>query len=148
MTHVIDVLRGSKKQSIIQHGHDQLSVHGIAKEYSVDELRSYMKQLVDKSLIAVAGEPYPILSVTEYGKNRLRDRQTIQLVPPLKIADAKKKSEKVAAYDEGVFEHLRQLRKELATERGVPPFMVFSDVSLQEMAHYLPADSQSFLSIT
>jgi len=150
MSYVCDVMRGSRGKKIIQNRHHHLPVHGIGRDYSSDELKQLIRILVSKGLLIKAEGQYPIICLSERGKDVLNSREEMILEQPRKVeVKAKPKKEKeVLPYDQGLFDKLRMLRKELADQADVPPFVIFSDVSLREMAYYLPQSDESFLQIS
>jgi ATP-dependent DNA helicase RecQ len=146
--YIIDILRGKNTKQIRERNHAGLSVYGIVKDFSDDALREIIKSLMHKNLIEKAPGDYPILQLTKYGKEFLKNKGTISLPKPKKEETENKfKIEDDHDYDENLFEILRELRRKLATELNVPPFVVFSDVSLREMAYYFPATENDFLNI-
>ncbi len=147
-THVSQVLTGRRVKSVTARGHDGLSVFGVVNDYTAKSLRELMATLVNRGLLSRSDLPYPTLSVTPQGRRFLKNRESIEL--PL-LESAKRVTRRARAeldYDEALFQKLRELRAELAAERGVPPYIVFGDVSLREMAHYYPQSDDSFLKIT
>ena len=151
---IISVLRGSKNKNVLQQGHDQLSVFGIAREESEEELKYFISLLINKGLLIKSEGQYPILSVTNNGRNFLKTREKIVLPKP-QFEEVEEVSSAVGTglgesleYDRELFEELRILRKKLADEQGVPPFVIFGDVSLQQMAYFFPQSSSSFLKIS
>ena len=112
-----------------------MSVYGIVDDFSKEDLRRIISQLVSRKLIVKSGDEYPILELSPRGKDFLKQREEIRL-PKLKaIAKLSQPSDAVEAeYDRELFEKLRLLRKELADEQGVPPFVVFGDLALRQMA--------------
>ena len=145
MNHIIDVLVGAKNKKILERDHDELSVYGIVNDFSKEELRRIITQLVYKNLIVKSGDEYPILELSPRGQDFLRQREKIRLPKPKAIAKLSQPSDAVAAeYDRDLFEKLRFLRKELANEQGVPPFVVFGDLALRQMAVYLPQSEENF----
>ena len=143
--HVIDVLRGANVSRVRELGHDRLSVHGVAGDTSEDELHRLIEQLLEKGLLAKQGDRYPTLAVTDAGWRFLDARERLVLTRPIRTdgAAAAPRTRELD-YDRGLFEKLRLLRKELADEMGVPPYVVFGDRSLQQMAHYLPQTRDDF----
>lgn len=149
IAHVIQVLRGSENQTVLKNGHDSLSVYGIIKEYSRDELKHLIRSLIDHGLLRLSDGEYPILQVTDEGVLFLREKQSINLPKPkAEEISARKKTSQELTPSEPVFEALRKLRKHIADEAHVPPFVIFSDVALIEMAHFLPQTDDDFLEIT
>ncbi len=148
-SHIIRVLTGSKSKKIRSLGHDKLSVYSIVQDFSREELRNIINQLVKKGYLAQEIGKYPILKMTDKGYLFLKNRETIKL-PKSREIDYKtdRFNEDSPQYNGGLFEKLRILRKKIADQKSVPPFVVFGDVSLQEMAYYLPQSIDSFSKIS
>ncbi len=155
--HVIDVLRGSANQKVVERGHDRLSVHGIAAELSVYELRQIFGALSARGLLEKRGAEYPVIGVSPSGRLWLKNREELTLPKPQKPATARTAAksrplsptsrEGLTGQREELFQELRALRKRLADERGVPPFVIFGDISLKEMALRQPRDLDGFADI-
>lgn len=149
VSHVADVLRGSRAKRIIESGHDKLSVYGIARDFSKDEIRGISRQLIEGGLLAKAGGEFPTLSVTSAGREFLRSRAVLHLTRKKEsVPERNRSAESSLAYDRGLFELLRDRRRVLAEERSIPPYMVFGDASLVQMAYFLPQSRESFARIT
>jgi len=148
--HILHVLRGARIKKVLELGHDKLSVFGIAKDASEEEIMYFINLLIAKGLIAKSDGEYPTLYLTNRGKQFLNNREKIVLPAPQfeKEESVAEKKKGALEYDTGLFEQLRVLRKNLADQKGVPPFVVFSDVALQEMAYYFPQNAESFLQIS
>jgi ATP-dependent DNA helicase RecQ len=151
--HVIDVLRGRRTERVEAREHDQLSTFGLLAEMSVSELRNVIDQLVDQGVLAVEGEPYPVLRITDDGGELLRGRRDCRLMrvpaPAATPRDRRRRGRSgatatqpgeapLAAAEQELFERLRALRREIAAERGVPPYVVFHDTTLRELARVRP----------
>ncbi len=146
-TYVSQVLTGRRVKSVVDRNHDSLSVFGIVDDYTAKAIREIMATLVSRGLLARSSDSrYPTLSVTRQGRRFLNQRESIELPILEGMKRAKKRAE--LDYDNDLFQKLRELRTRLASERGVPPYVVFGDVSLREMAHYYPQSEDSFLRIT
>lgn len=148
--YVIDVLRGSGSKKIRERGHSGLTVFGIAADFSVNELRQLIGSLVAKKLLEKQGLEYPLIKVTEDGRRWLKLGESINLPKPKadsETVSASQQESEEAHYDRDLFEELRVLRKRLAGDREVPPFVIFGDVSLREMSLYLPQTQESFSAI-
>ena len=149
VSYVADVLRGSRAKRVIETGHDKLSVYGIARDFSKDEITSISRQLVDEGLLAKEKGEYRTLSVTASGREFLQSRATLRLTRKKESAPERKRSaDSHLYYDRGLFELLRNVRRELAEERSVPPYVVFGDASLVQMAYFVPQSRESFSRIT
>ena len=147
VNHVVDVLRGSRSKRLMEWRHNELSVYGIAVDYSADELKELFAALVDRGLLARAQGEYATIYVTEDGRDFLRRRDTLRLRKPEPAAAPRSRPGDLE-YDAGLFERLRALRRRLADEQAVPPFVVFGDAALREMAHYAPRSLESFSAIS
>jgi ATP-dependent DNA helicase RecQ len=155
--HILHVLRGARIKKVLELGHDKLSVFGIAKDRTEEEISYFISLLVAKGLIAKSDGEYPTLSLTSLAKKFLKNKEKIILPAPQFEKEPEGSGQETLnrqgkkgalEYDMGLFEQLRALRKKLADEKGVPPFVVFSDVALQEMAYYFPQNKESFLQIS
>ncbi|MFA5926490.1 MAG: DNA helicase RecQ [Parcubacteria group bacterium] len=147
--YIIDVLTGAKNKKISERGHQELSVFGIVKDFSKEELRNIIGQLVSKKLIAKTGDEYPVLALGECGKDFLKKREKISLFKPDSGAELSQKGDAIETdYDRELFDQLRLLRKKIADEKGVPPFVVFGDLALTQMASYFPQSEDSFSKIS
>jgi ATP-dependent DNA helicase RecQ len=149
ITHVVDVLRGSKKERILSLGHDTLSTYGIGSDRSQEYWVSLLRHLVHRGYLVQDVGSFSVLRLTPSSAPLLKGKETLTMAEPrLKPVAAPKTSVRRKAgdidYDRDLFEILRALRKRLADQEGVPPFVIFSDLSLAEMAAYLPMDSVSF----
>ena len=144
--HVIDVLVGSRDKRVLALGHDQLSVYGIVKDFSKRQLKEIVGQLQARGLLMRSEGDYPTVAVSPEGWEFLRERGTVTLIRPAIDTGASRSRAAVEAknYDAELFEKLRALRKRLAEERNVPPYVVFSDVSLRHMAVAYPRSEEEF----
>lgn len=146
------VLKGSQEQRIMQSGHNQLSTWGILSDESLTSIRSWIEQLTAQKFVCKAGE-YNVLEVTEDGWRLLRGELTPNLLVPKEAATAEGQAESAIAADswEGVdrelFEVLRQLRRQKADDKQVPPYVVFSDAALRDMARRRPSTLDGFLEV-
>lgn len=151
--HVIKVLRGSKEKRVIQYGHDQLSVYGIGADQPEDHWRQLAEQLIHDGTLATSADQFRTLQLTAESKEILKGERAITM-PVSPIASQGGSSRRSTSQDDlgpvdsELFEKLRGLRKQLADEQGVPPYVVFGDKSLRQMAATLPTDDHAFLSIS
>lgn len=150
LLHTIDVLRGSHSEKIRMAGHDQLSTFGIGKEKSVHYWRHLAWQLIHKNYCEQDLQQFQVLKLLPKAIPVLKGEESIFLsIPadrPKKEKTAKRKTEKMP--DSPLFQALRSLRREIADEENKPPFMIFSDATLHEMAHYKPQTPDDLLNIT
>ena len=144
--YVADVLLGKNSQQITENLHHDLSVFGIVSDFNKDEINHFMRSLISLGFLQVSPGKYSTVSITEKGAQFLRQKESLEL-PKMREDQEESASRRKAKYDLGLFEKLRVLRKQIADKNNVPPFMIFSDVSLQEMARYFPANENNFAKI-
>jgi len=151
MGQVIDVLRGSENQRILNLGHNRLSTYGIGADRSKEAWGALIRQLVHLGYLKQDMANYSVLQLTGTARPLLRGEEALILPKPrVKPKAAKKPSRKRIGefdYNAELFQALRQLRKGIADREGVPPYIVFGDATLAEMAAYLPKDEEAFLQI-
>ncbi len=143
--HVVDVLRGADTEAIRQRGHNELSTYGIGGELKRGEWQAIGRELLRLGLVQCAPGKFATLSLTPAGLEALRKRTSIVLTKQIEIAEkAARRKPGAIECDEVLFERLRTLRRQLADERGVPAYIIFSDVSLREMARSYPTNANEF----
>jgi ATP-dependent DNA helicase RecQ len=150
MRHVVDVLRGADNERVRNLRHNELSTHGIGSERSDAEWTSLFRQLIHRGYLIQDIANYSVLKLTEEARPLLKGEVQLELAKPRLRETGKKKRKLVAAVegrDELLFELLRELRKDLAREEGVAPFMVFGDAALTQMAILLPSSRAEFLEV-
>jgi ATP-dependent DNA helicase RecQ len=150
--HVIDVLMGKDTDKVRQHGHDQLGVYGIGAELEQQQWRSVLRQLVVLGLLTVDSAGYGALQLSEKSRPLLRGEVDLPLRRDLLVArkarKPKRKSVDIAEQDRGLFDALRDCRRELAEENSVPPYVIFHDATLMQMATDKPATPDALLEIS
>ena len=147
-SHIVDILLGSENEKVLRWEHNRLSTYGIGKELTKKQWMHISRQLLNMGHLKQDGE-YHTLSLTPKALEALRNREAIMGTMP--EAERAKKAEKKKAeleYNNALFALLRQKRKELADEAGVPPYVIFSDKTLAEMAAYYPQSITSLLTIS
>ncbi len=151
--HVAEVLKGANTERIRQLGHDQLSTHGLLSAYSVNDISDWIDQLITQGFLVREGE-YLTLSMTEEGRRLMKGDGQVRLNLPRKEAPKSKSSKKAAAggitlapAEEAIFEALREWRREVARERGVPPYVILNDATLRELAHLRPAGMHALMGV-
>ena len=154
--HVIKVLRGSKEQRIIDYGHDKLSVYGIGADQPDGHWRQLAEHLIHEGTIATSADQFRTLHLTPQSKQILKGELEITM-PISRVASSPSTSSRSSSsrvelelgpIDQELFEKLRAIRKQLADDQGVPPYVVFGDKSLRQMAAKLPTNDQAFLTIS
>jgi ATP-dependent DNA helicase RecQ len=145
--HVTNVLRGSDSDQVRSRGHHELSVFGLMKDATIDELRGYIDQLLAHGLLQQSGDEYPILQISAEGHALLKNANA---APELSLARQKRpdrnrlpkrarvETEGWDGVDRELFEELRVLRLEIARRRRVPPYVIFHDTTLREIARVKP----------
>lgn len=151
MGHVIDVLRGSEKERVLKLGHDRLSTYGIGADKGQDYWSTLLRHLVHHGYLIQDVGDYSVLKLTEAAGPLLKGDKTLSMAAPRVKATSARAASRAARrkagdidYDPGLFERLRALRKQLADQEGVPPFVIFSDISLAEMAALAPRTEHEF----
>ena len=150
--YVIAVLRGMQNQKIIERQHDKLSVYSIGKDKSKEHWQSVIRQLIHLGFVQqVISELNPTLQLTESAKVILKGEEPLELAMP-RISSISKivhnpQRQGVANYDKDLFARLRFLRKQIADKENIPPYIVFNDATLQEMAQYMPTSNIEMLQI-
>lgn len=139
-TMLIDVLRGSKNKKVIELKFNELSTYGLMKDYSVEQLKTFINTLISHGFISVLEGTYPVLGLNDMSRKILIGEQKV-LFKEVKLS--KKISE-----DNELFELLRTLRYNLANENNVPPYVIFGDATLKEMAIKYPINKNSMLQIS
>lgn len=139
-TMVIDVLRGSKNKKVLHMNFDSLSTYGIMKDYSSDELKTFLNTLVSHGYISQGGGTYPVLALNNKSMDVIKNKEKVMF---------KEFKVKVKQNDNNeLFEVLRKLRYNLAKEAGIPPYIIFGDGTLKEMSTKIPKNKEEFLEIS
>src|SRR5437667_1883825 len=145
LNHVVDVLRDADTEAIRQRGHNELSTYGIGRELKREAWQAIGRELLRLGLVECAPGRFATLSLTPAGLETLRTRTPVTLTKQVDVAEKAARSRIGAiACDELLFERLRGLRRTLADERDVPAYVIFSDVTLREMARNYPATPTEF----
>jgi len=151
-SYVIDILRGAETERILSAGHTQLSTWGIGKALSKDDWRQVVRALLHQGLLREAGDPYPVLTLPVEAGAVLRGEREVKLaMAPRPVRERRRKGRErempEPVGDEVLFLALRSLRKRLADERNVPPYVVFADRALRAMADAKPTSLEAFAEI-
>ncbi|MBD1882785.1 DNA helicase RecQ [Microcoleus vaginatus] len=143
MNHIIDVLRGSKSQKVLQYQHHQLSTYGIGKDRSADQWKKLSRSLLHQGFLDETTDGFPILKLNEKSWEIMKRQRTVEIAiePPRELQG---KVRSLAVEVEGLFATLRTLRKQIADEQFVPPYVVFADKSLRDMAEKRPQNLTEF----
>ncbi|MEE8552785.1 MAG: DNA helicase RecQ [Desulfobacterales bacterium] len=148
--HIIDVLRGSEAKKVLRFGHQRLSTYGIGKEYSKKQWFHLSRQFIQKGLI-IQDMEYGGLEITAKAWDVFQGKETVfgrlEKDQTDKMTAKKKDEEFDLDIDRNLFEILRKERKRLADDADLPPYVIFSDKSLMQMAAYFPQSLDSFREI-
>lgn len=137
INYVIDILQGSKNQKILQNQHNTIKTYGAGKEYSKSQWQAFIRELIQLGYLRLEGDKYPVLKLQEKCRKVLLSNEKVFLTKPEEQISIQK-IDAGEDYDCMLFERLRTLRKTLADQEGVPPYVIFHDTSLKEMSTYYP----------
>jgi ATP-dependent DNA helicase RecQ len=151
VAYVIEILRGAETQRILTRDHASLSVYGIGKQLGVQEWRDIARALLHQGLLAQSQDGYAVVSLNEASWQVLKGERAVQVGESVKPARGRKASKAVAKTSTGpgtaLFESLRTLRKRLADEARMPPYIIFNDASLWDMVQRQPSTLEEFATI-
>jgi len=155
MSLLIDILRGSQRREIMEHNYHEIKTHGAGKEHSYDDWLYLLSQMLHSGLIEIAYDDHNCLRVTETGRKILFEGKKIALATPLAKPKTGEKAgipkvtekSKTQLLREELFAKLNALRRELAVQKGIPPYTLFSDATLQLMAEHRPLTDAEMLKI-
>jgi ATP-dependent DNA helicase RecQ len=148
INHIVEVLTGGDTEGIRKWNHQQLSTYGIGREHGRPEWMAIGRELIRLGYIRQLAEKFNVLELTDSGRELLRTRKAVLSTSPPQAPELPKSQVGQISCDDALFERLRRLRKRLADERAVPPYVVFSDVALRQMARSYPANEQEFSRIS
>ncbi|UBF24445.1 DNA helicase RecQ [Kovacikia minuta CCNUW1] len=148
--HTIDVLRGSKNERVLKNGHDKLSTYGIGKDRSAEEWRMLARSLIHQQLVDETSDGYSVLKLNELSWEVLRKQRTVAIaVTPTQLENSALSAADIdTAEAEALLERLQKLRKRLADQQFVPPYVVFANASLRSMAQLQPQTFAQFAQIS
>ena len=151
--HVVDVLRGADNERIRKFGHERLSTYGIGMEHTHAEWLSIVRQLIHRGYLEQDIAAFSVLRLTASAAAVLRGEETVELARP-RVREKPRRKQRAGAASElseddfQLFDRLRDLRKQLADDRGVPPYVIFGDATLVEMSQRRPANEDELLDIS
>jgi ATP-dependent DNA helicase RecQ len=144
---ITDVLRGSSSEKLRSMDFDKLPTYGIMKEYSKETIKEIIAYLIAEGLIDIKGDKYPILALNMKAYSLLKGENSLYIKRIIAKQQPKhKKSEYKINND--LFEKLREIRKVIADENRVPPFIIFSDTTLKDMCSKLPTTGDAMLAVS
>ena len=156
---LVDVLRGSARHEIIEKGFDKIKTYGVGRDVPVFEWQSFVWQMVQNGIFEIAYDDYHKLRLLPICKEILQGNKQLQLFKPLSIRERDELNKKYTVTKTKVdtsrirarnalFDDLREFRRQLAVEKGIPPYIIFSDATLAEIAGRVPMTETSFRSIS
>jgi ATP-dependent DNA helicase RecQ len=155
-THITAVLRGQSSEAVVTRGHAELSTFGLLSGASIQEIRGYIEQLSAAGLLRQTGDVYPVLALSPLGTALLKDEAAC---PELSLARqraprrdgvrtrSKAEAESWQDVDRDLFDRLRDVRLRIARARGVPPYVIFHDATLRDMARVKPTSIEALLGV-
>ncbi|MEA5549456.1 DNA helicase RecQ [Anabaena cylindrica UHCC 0172] len=144
MLYIIDVLRGAKNQKIALNGHDQLSTYGIGKDKTVDEWRMLGRSLLHQGILEQTPDGYSVLKLNPLSWEVMKKQRTVSIAVPIAQKISFEEGSVKAAEVEVLMHRLRSLRKQIADEQAVPPYVIFHDSTLKLMAQVQPQTLHEF----
>ena len=154
LTKVAEVLKGSQKADIKGTYLADLPTYGLMKDIPEAQIKRYISALVVEGYLKMVGQDYPILNLTSKAKPVLKGQEQVSIKHTLAMSIAKMSQVKARgneshdAYDQVLFERLRQVRYDLAQKHQVPPFIIFSDATLRALCRHFPTTETAFLTIS
>lgn len=145
---ITDVLRGTNNKKVRELGFNTLPTYGIMKEYHSDSIKEIISYLVTENFLRLNGNQYPTLSLTPKSYEVLLGKQLVSIKRVIEKTKPEHKQKAFRKFDETLFELLRDLRLKVAKKQGVPPFIIFTDASLQDMSRKYPTTNEAFLTVT
>lgn len=148
---IIDVLQGHEADFTRHYHFERLSTFGLMKEYSAGDIRDIISLMVAEGYLRLEGEQYMLLKATDQSRELLSGKAVVRINKQLKSEPShplRKSTGNIRAYDEALFGELRYLRAELAQNVGVPPFVIFNDRTLIEMAAVFPTTEKELSAVS
>ena len=153
ITHMVHVLRGATNQQVMLNEHNLVSVYGKCSELTDKAMKSIFSQLIIHDFLIKDIDNYGVICLSEKGKKFLENPEEVTLIKYRDFEEIKRReeehiSEEFKTYDLDLFEKLKVLRKELATKKGIPPYVIFQDPSLEDMATKYPITKEEFQNVS
>ena len=146
--HIVDVMLGADTERVRRWRHEQLTTYGLMKGTNRKALTNMLYQLLDDGLLDRTAEERPVLRLNDASWAVLRGQRTVRLLQPkTEVSKTRFDQESWEGVDRGLFESLRTLRREIADERGVPAYVLFSDATLRDLARVRPGSAAAFLDV-
>lgn len=146
--HIVDVLLGAQTEGVRRWQHEQLSTYGLLKSTPKKQLINLVYQLIDEGVLERSEGDRPILKLNAASWEVLRGQRPVQLrEAPTKVKETRTEAESWVGVDQGLFDSLRALRRQVAADRGVPPYVIFGDTTLRDLARVRPGSPGTLLNI-
>ena len=146
--HIVDVLLGANTERVRRWRHEELSTYGLMKGTNRKTLINMLYQLLDDGLLERTAEERPVLRLNDASRDVLRGKRAVRLLQPkAEVSKTRFDEQSWEGVDHGLFESLRTLRRQVADERDVPAYVLFSDATLREMARVRPGSKVALLGI-
>lgn len=145
---LINILRGSKVQELLENGYDQIKTYGAGADLSQSDWQHYITQMLNLGVMEIAYDENFTLKASNFGRLILKGEQTLHLSSPsLARAAVQARANAVETPEDNLFERLRRLRLKIAKEMDVPAYVIFTDLTLREMASVQPITEEDMLQI-
>ncbi|SDK44796.1 ATP-dependent DNA helicase RecQ [Catalinimonas alkaloidigena] len=151
MTALVDILLGRRSAVVRQHGWDQIKTFGAGRDLSWNDWREYVQQVIHMGLVDIAYDQNYALKLLPAGEDVLFGRRDLDLYRPMSkeaVKEATRVKTKTEVLRDDLFERLRRVRKQLADQRGIPPYQVFSDNTLSDMAQKRPTNRVEMMGVS
>jgi ATP-dependent DNA helicase RecQ len=146
--YISDILTGKKGKQILQNNHHTLSTYGIVRDYATSQIQNFIQELIQEDYLSQTVGKYPVLRLTKKSTGVLKKNSQVFLTKPQTVIPITSPiSTQYIPFDTQLFNLLRALRKDLADQQNVPPYIIFSDTTLRDMATYFPQTKQQFSQI-
>ncbi|HEY3151011.1 MAG TPA: DNA helicase RecQ [Candidatus Binatia bacterium] len=146
--HIVDLLLGANTERVRRWRHEELSTYGLMKGADRKTLTSMLYQLIDNGVLERTADERPVLRLNDAAREVLRGKRTVRLLQPkIKVRKTRFDEKSWQSVDTGLFETLRNLRREIANQRNVPAYVLFSDATLRDMARLRPSSPSALLGV-
>jgi len=146
--HIVDLLLGANTERVRRWRHEELSTYGLMKGIDRKTLTSMLYQLIDDGVLERTADERPVLRLNVASREVLRGQRTVRLLQPkIKVRKTRFDEKSWQSVDTGLFETLRNLRREIANQRNVPAYVLFSDATLRDMARLRPSSPSALLGV-
>jgi ATP-dependent DNA helicase RecQ len=150
---VVAILRGEDTENVRKRGHDRLTTFGLLKDHGKAEVRDWVHQLIGQGVLLQVGDAYPLLKLNEASWEVMRGQRPVRLIQLVRRQKGERPRKSQAAevswegVNPGLFEALRELRRDLAAGQNVPPYLIFNDATLRELARVRPSNREALRAI-